>query len=198
MMPIETLALGAVFAASMIFTPGPANLSLFSVGVSMGIMRAVPYLVGIWIGGFFVMLAGAAGLGALLVAAPQLFLVLKILGLAYICWLAWKLFNAGFAGKSHEAAPSFWAGLWLHPLNPKAYVQNVMLFTGFITPGISYSAQATILISASMGMMMVGTSIWGWSGGMVGIFVHDSRAMRMISGGAAFLMIASVAAAFVV
>lgn len=197
-MPFETLMLGVVFAASMIFTPGPANLSLLSIGVSMGLARALPYLIGIWLGGFAVMVASAAGLGALLATAPSLFLALKIAGFLYICWLAYKLVRVGLGGKSHEVAPSFWAGLALHPLNPKAWVQNVMVFTGFITTGISYLPQAAILIAASMAMMMVGTSLWGLGGGVIGSVVHDSRAMRIIAIASAVAMILSVAAAFVV
>ena len=101
--------LGALFIATMSFTPGPANLSLLSVGSSIGLGRALPYLIGIWAGGFIVIVAGALGLGALLTAWPQSYLALKILGFIYICGLGWKLARTGFGGRtgsslcSHQA-----------------------------------------------------------------------------------------------
>ena len=39
------------------------------------------------------------GLGALIVAFPAIQIALKIVGAAYMLWLAWKVANAGRAGK---------------------------------------------------------------------------------------------------
>lgn len=193
----EALLLGALFIATMSFTPGPANLSLLSVGASVGLARALPYLFGIWAGGFFVIVAGALGLGALFVAWPEAYLALKFFGFAYICWLAWKLARAGFGGAAFEAAPSFWAGLLLHPVNPKAYVQNVMVFTAFVAPAAPYGPQAAALVCISMGAMMMATSLWGIGGDAIRRFVREPRVMRAIAAAASALMVASVGAALV-
>ncbi|MEQ8267419.1 MAG: LysE family translocator [Parvibaculum sp.] len=197
-MPLETLALGAVFVATMSFTPGPANLSLLSVGASLGLGRALPYLLGIWLGGFFVIVAGALGLGALLVTLPEVFLALKIFGFAYICWLAWKLALAGFGGRSHEVAPSFWAGILLHPANPKAYVQTLMVFTVFVAPEAPYAPQAVALVAISMVLMMMATSLWGLGGDAIRLFVRDARVMRAIAVSASLFMVVSVGVALAV
>ncbi|MDO8839414.1 MAG: LysE family transporter [Parvibaculum sp.] len=194
----EALLFGALFIATMSFTPGPANLSLLSVGASVGLDRALPYLLGIWAGGFFVIGAGALGLGALFVAAPQVFLALKFLGFAYICWLGWKLARAGFGGAVLEAAPSFWVGFLLHPVNPKAYVQNVMVFTAFVSPAAPYAPQAAALGAVSMAAMMLATSLWGLGGDAIRTYVRSERVMRMTALAASLLMVASVAAAFLV
>lgn len=197
-MPTETLLLGAVFVATMSFTPGPANLSLLSVGASLGLGRALPYLFGIWLGGFFVIVAGALGLGALLVALPEAFLALKLLGFAYICWLAWRLARAGFGGPAHEAAPSFWAGVLLHPVNPKAYVQTLMVFTAFVVPEAAYGPQAAALATISMALMMMATSLWGFGGDAIRLFVRDQRIMRVIAVSASLFMVVSVGVALAV
>lgn len=191
----EILLFGALFIATMSFTPGPANLSLLSVGASVGLGRALPYLFGIWAGGFFVIVAGALGLGALFVAWPQAYLALKFFGFAYICWLGWKLARAGFGGGALDVAPSFWAGLLLHPVNPKAYVQNVMVFTAFVAPAAPYAPQAVALVCVSMAAMMAATSLWGLGGDAIRRFVHEPRIMRAIAVIASALMVASVGAA---
>lgn len=195
-MPIEAFFLGALFIATMSFTPGPANLSLLSVGASLGLSRAMPYVLGIWAGGVIVIISGALGLGALFLAWPELFLAMKLLGFAYICWLAWKLARAGFGASAYTSAPSFWASFALHPVNPKAYVQNVMVFSAFIVPGYSYEVQAALLVLVSLVAMVVSTALWGLGGDAIRRFVSDLRIMRFIAIGAAVLMVASVAAAF--
>ena len=197
-MPFETLALGALFIATMSFTPGPANLSLLSVGASLGLARALPYLAGIWLGGLAVIVAGALGLGALLVAVPEVFVALKIFGFSYICWLAWRLARAGFGGPLPEAAPSFWAGMLLHPVNPKAYVQNEMVFTAFVVPAAPYGPQAAALIGISMLLMMVATSLWGIGGDAMRILIGDAGISRIVAVSASLLMVASVSVALVI
>lgn len=197
-MPLETLALGAVFVATMSFTPGPANLSLLSVGASLGLGRALPYLFGVWLGGFFVIVAGALGLGALLVTLPEVFFALKLFGFAYICWLAWRLARVGFGGPAHDVAPSFWAGVALHPVNPKAYVQTLMVFTVFIVPEAAYLPQALALVAISMVLMMTATSLWGLGGDAMRLFVRDPRVMRAIAVFASLFMVVSVGAALAV
>ena len=196
-MPFEALALGALFIATMSFTPGPANLSLLSVGASIGLGRALPYLLGVWVGGLFVIVAGAAGLGALFLALPEAFLALKFIGFAYICWLAWTLARAGFGGPALDVAPSFWVGVGLHPVNPKAYVQCVMVFSAFVSPGAPYLPQAVILALLCLVLMMMATSLWGLGGDAIRLFVRDTRIMRAVAVGASALMVVSVGAALV-
>ncbi|NIJ40452.1 threonine/homoserine/homoserine lactone efflux protein [Parvibaculum indicum] len=191
----DALALAALFICTMSFTPGPANLSMLSVGASVGLSRALPYLLGVWLGGLAVVAAGAAGLGALFVAAPKLFLAMKIVGFVYICWLAWKLARAGFGGSAHEIAPSFWAGAGLHPVNPKAYVQVGMVFSSFVTPGTAYLPQAALLGTLCFGTMVAATSLWGMGGDAIRRFTHNERAMRLVAVTASLLMVVSVGAA---
>ena len=193
----QALALGALFIATMSFTPGPANLSLLAVGASVGLSRALPYLVGVWTGGLFVIAAGAAGLGALFVALPQVFLALKFVGFAYICWLAWTLARSGFGGRVHDFAPSFWAGVALHPVNPKAYVQTVMVFSAFVVPETAYAPQAIILAVLCLVTMMAATSLWGMGGNAIRLFVRDPRVMRFVAIAASAFMVASVGAALI-
>jgi threonine/homoserine/homoserine lactone efflux protein len=193
----QALALGALFIATMSFTPGPANLSLLAVGASVGLSRALPYLVGVWTGGLLVIAAGAAGLGALFVALPQVFLALKFVGFAYICWLAWTLARSGFGGRTHDVAPSFWAGIALHPVNPKAYVQTLMVFSAFVVPDAAYAPQALILGALCLVTMMAATSLWGMGGNAIRLFVRDPRIMRFVAIAASAFMVASVGAALI-
>ena len=90
-------------AIPLIFSPGPANLSLASVGVAYGFRRGVPYLTGIVLGTIAILVLVSLGATAIILAHPMLRATLTIIGAAYILFLAWKI---------------AWAPLkWLHPYN---------------------------------------------------------------------------------
>ena len=50
-----------VFAAVMAFTPGPNNIMLLSSGVTYGLRRTVPHVLGVTFG--FAFMVGAVGFG---------------------------------------------------------------------------------------------------------------------------------------
>ena len=113
------------------------------------------------------------------------------------CWLAWKLARAGFGGPALDIAPSFWAGVALHPVNPKAYVQSVMVFSAFVAPESAYAPQAVILGALCLVTMMMATSLWGLGGDAIRLFVRDPRIMRFVAVAASLLMVVSVGAALI-
>jgi len=105
------------------------------------------------------------GLMELAAQAPLVFEVLKYLCAAYIIWLAWKVANLRLvaAGKVSDP-PGFWAGLIVHPLNPKAWAMIIGGFTAFVTPGTpSFVATATIAI-VLLACQIILHPIWTFSG----------------------------------
>ena len=103
-MPIRRLRRdGRRSRLSMAFTPGPNNIMVTASGVNFGFARTVPHMVGITD-----RLYGDAGAAALRVSArcsppiAPLQFVLKIVGAAYMLWLAWKVANARPADDERE------------------------------------------------------------------------------------------------
>ncbi len=138
----------AVFAASQIGTPGPANMALMATGARYGFRAALPFVAGVALGKQLVIWPVGFGLMELAARAPWLFTGLKYASAAYIIWLAWKVANLRLsADATTSQAPGFWAGLIVHPLNPKAWAMIVGGFTAFVTPGTS-TLEATATIAA--------------------------------------------------
>lgn len=137
----------AIFAASQISTPGPANMALLATGARYGFRAALPFVLGVALGKQLVIWPVGFGLMELADRAPWIFVALKYASAAYIIWLAWKVANmrlqtADVAGD----APGFLAGLIVHPLNPKAWAMIVGGFTAFVAPGTS-ALEATMSIA---------------------------------------------------
>jgi threonine/homoserine/homoserine lactone efflux protein len=88
--------------------------------------------------GFFTLLLGVGlGLGALLVAFPQLHLALKIAGGAYLLWLAWKIGTSRSMGEGRgdRAKPmTFVQASLFQWVNPKAWVMAVTAMALYQNP----------------------------------------------------------------
>ena len=138
----------AIFAASQVGTPGPANMALMTTGARYGFRAALPFVAGVALGKQLIIWPVGFGLMELAERAPWVFEVLKYASAAYIIWLAWRVANRRLgAAQRAEAAPGFAAGVIVHPLNPKAWAMIVGGFTAFVAPGTS-AVEATATIAA--------------------------------------------------
>ena len=87
---VELIPLASYAFISSI-TPGPNNIMLTASGITFGMRRSIPHILGIPFG-FGVQLALCAyGLGALLIQVPAANIALKVFGTAYLVYLAWTL-----------------------------------------------------------------------------------------------------------
>ena len=124
----ETLIAFALFSIVAAITPGPNNLMLLASGANFGFRRTLPHLFGIT-GGFFALsLAVGLGLGSILLAYPELHLTLKILGGAYLIYLAWRIAISRSIddGENSDARPmSFAKAVLFQAVNPKAWVMAI-------------------------------------------------------------------------
>lgn len=124
------------FAAAVFFliiSPGPGVLSTAGVGAAYGYRTGLAYVAGLFAGSNLVAMLVISGVAATALALPWLRTVLLLASLGYLLWLAWRIASAGAKiGFSKARKPlGFWNGLALQPINPKAYVVNTTLFTGF-------------------------------------------------------------------
>ena len=135
------LFLAAVFF--LLITPGPGVLSTAGVGAAYGRAAGHRYVAGLCLGTNLVALAVVTGVAALVLAQPLLRTVLLLASVGYLLWLALRIAFAGngiaFIGSA--SAPGFGDGLALQAINPKAYVVNTALFTGFAFDGASALAE---------------------------------------------------------
>ncbi|AVE04862.1 LysE family translocator [Pseudomonas sp. R11F] len=89
-MTIETWLLFSGAALVVILIPGPLSLLMISNSLNYGLRRSYPAFLGGVFASICLLSASALGLGALLLASEQLFSALKILGAAYLFYLAWQ------------------------------------------------------------------------------------------------------------
>ena len=90
-MDFSLLAAMALFAFVTSVTPGPNNLMLLVSGAAFGFKKTIPHMLGISCGHFVMLLAVGAGLEQLLAMSPRAYPLMKIVGFAYVLYMAWGI-----------------------------------------------------------------------------------------------------------
>lgn len=113
----------ALFALTLAVSPGGATSLATSSGAQFGFRCSITLMVGISAGLATLAAIAGAGLSGLLMVAPSLQLAMKVIGTAYLLWLAWKIGNSGppnlLANMTNPLG--FAAGVSLLWVNPKAW-----------------------------------------------------------------------------
>jgi threonine/homoserine/homoserine lactone efflux protein len=181
------------FGASQVGTPGPANMALMATGARFGFRAALPFVAGVALGKQLIIWPIGFGLMELASQVPLLFSALKWISAAYIFWLAWRVANLRLNTDGQIAsAPGFFAGLIVHPLNPKAWAMIITGFTSFVSAGTStLQATATIAICLLL-LQIVLHPIWAFGGDRIARTVAGTPAERYLMWGLAAATVASV------
>ena len=157
-------------------TPGPNNMMLLASGLNHGIRKSMPHYLGICIG-FPIMVAVVGfGLGALFEQYPSIYIYIKISGISYLLYLAWKIANAGNSSASSKIRQplTFIQAATFQWLNPRAWVIAIGALAAFTTPeNVTQSVVAIILIYFVMGFICM--AIWLKLGQGLQLFLHSGR-----------------------
>lgn len=193
-MPYDLFVALVVFAFVMAMTPGPNNIMLTASGVNFGFARTVPHMSGIVIG--FVALTGAcaAGLGLMFATAPVLQLVLKIAGVAYMLWLAWKVANAkptDGEGETAGAPLTFVQAAAFQWVNPKAVLAVLSGVALFMRPDhapTDFAIMATVYGVATLASV----TVWTGFGVALRRLLGNPRHARIFNIVMGLLLVASI------
>jgi threonine/homoserine/homoserine lactone efflux protein len=139
MFSMNELGLFALAALALVLTPGPNMIYCVSRTLCQGRAAGMVSLVGVLAGFVVHLLAASVGLTALLMAVPLAFDVIKLVGAAYLLWLAWQAIKPGgaapFEAKQlpHDSKTTlFRMGFITNVLNPKVAMFYVAFFPQFI------------------------------------------------------------------
>ena len=183
----------AAFAFSQVATPGPANMAMLATGARYGFRAALPFVAGVVLGKQLIIWPIGFGLMSLADQLPLLFVLLKYLSAAYIIWLAWRVANMRLSvNKDSANAPGFVAGLWVHPLNPKAWAMIVAGFTNFVDPGTATLTATAIIALSLMVIQIICHPVWTFFGDRIAKLLIGTPSERYLMWCLAALTVAFV------
>lgn len=123
-----------VLATAMSFSPGPNTTLSTALAANGGLPRAMRFIFAVPVGWSLLLCLCAAGVGALILAAPALRIAVQMLGIGYLLYLAWKLAGSGSLASAKDAPlqVGFWQGVALQFLNIKAWLLALTIVAGWI------------------------------------------------------------------
>jgi threonine/homoserine/homoserine lactone efflux protein len=127
--------------ASFIFTiaPGPDLIFLITQTFNHGARAGLPTAMGLALGNLIHTLAAAIGISLIFQASATAFSILKILGAAYLLFLAYEVMVKRAADNSQSIMRSqqslFLRGILMNVLNPKVVLFYLAFLPQFATPG---------------------------------------------------------------
>jgi len=138
-----------LFVLSTSGTPGPNNIMILTSGVNHGAVKSIPHVLGVNLGFPFMVLAIGIGAMELFNTVPSLYLVIKIVGVLYLAYLAFKIATmpVTLAGKNTPKPFSFKQAALFQWVNPKAWVMGVSAIVAFSSPEADALTQVVIIAS---------------------------------------------------
>lgn len=201
-MTTQLLASLCLFAFVTSATPGPNNAMLFASGVNFGLRRTVPHLLGVTLGFTFMQLALGLGVGIVFEAVPGLYSVLRVLGLAYMLYLAWAIGTAvppevdGNADSRIEDAATgtpmtFLQATAFQWVNPKALMMCITAASAYAPPDQPVLG-AFIVTAAFLVVGMPCCGAWAVLGSLMRGLLQNRRRLRAFNVTMALALVASM------
>lgn len=183
------------FAFVMSISPGPGNFLLLASGANFGFARSLPLMLGIS-GGFLAMVfAIGLGLGQVFDRYPQIYDVLRIVGAAYVAWMAWGLMRArslGTAAGREIAQPiGFIQAALLQLVNPKAWAVALIVTVTYTVPQ-DFLTSLLLLIALFAVVNLPALSVWVLSGAALRDVLAKGNRIAVFNIAMAVLLVASM------
>ncbi|MDO8441247.1 MAG: LysE family translocator [Polaromonas sp.] len=164
-----------LLATAMSFTPGPNTALSTALAANHGLRRALPFVCAVPVGWGVLLSLCVLGLGTLLLAVPLLSWAVKIIGVAYLLWLAWKLSQATQLGQADAAHLNvgFWQGTALQFVNIKAWMLALGIASGWIAgrdePALRFAVVLPVMLAfafvSNLTYAMAGSLLRDWLSG---------------------------------
>lgn len=183
-----------MFGVIAAVTPGPNNVMLTTTGLNFGVRRGLPHLLGICIG-FPIMLALIGlGFGTLFQLYPIIHDVIKVVGIVYLIYLAWKIASTrSSANQVEQAKPiNFWQAAAFQWVNVKAWIMGSSALAAYTTLEDNFFIQVAIICISFAIITLPCAGIWLVFGAGLQRFLRDPKQLRLFNLVMALLLLASI------
>jgi threonine/homoserine/homoserine lactone efflux protein len=159
---ISVILAFALAGTILALTPGPDMALQLSRAINNGRAHGFATAAGAMTGVLVHTTLSALGISVLIVAAPTLFLALKIAGAIYLLWLAWQAIVHGGGLRLAEKGqknPTLWesyaTGVGINLLNPKVVLFFVTFFPQFVDRGDAAAPAKLFFLGAEFVLLSI-------------------------------------------
>ena len=169
-------------------------MMLLASGVNFGVKRTLPHWLGVSLGHLLMLLLVGAGLESLLKAYPFVYQVMKVVGFAYLVYLAWGVARSGAPERNGEEATqpiSFLGAAAFQWVNPKAWIMAIGYFSNYMPTDASLTfVVLTCFMFSVINFPSVG--LWVWLGAKLEHYLQHSSVRRVFNWTMALLLVVSM------
>lgn len=138
---VTLLAVGA-------FTPGPNTTVAAVTGANFGLRATLPHCFGVSVGFASIIALCATGVGALVLASPTLGVLIRVAGVLYLLWLAWRIARSTALAEKRVLKPmNVWQSIAMQFANIKAWMMALAVAASYME-GAPSLGQRVALVSA--------------------------------------------------
>jgi threonine/homoserine/homoserine lactone efflux protein len=191
-----------IFAGALIVaagSPGPSIAALVARVIAKGWRDVLPFLMAMWVGEAIWLSLAVFGLAFVAQTFHLAFVIVKWAGVAYLVYLAWKMWTApvkaaGEMPKADSPVRLFLAGMAVTLGNPK-----IMMFYLALLPTILDLASVTMLgwieLTFTMALVLIGVDLaWVLAAAQARRLLKSARAMKIANRVSATTMAGAAAA----
>lgn len=186
----------ATFTISTVTTPGPNNIMLLSSGLTFGYKKTIPHMSGIIVGFPFMVVLVGLGMGVIFEKFPIILSILKIVGILYLFWMAFKIANNTSSYEVEEGQKSkpftFFQAAIFQWVNPKAWIMAITAISIFVTANENSYLQVITIAFIYLLSSIISTNSWAFGGVVLKKFIKNESSVKKLNIIMAVLLIASV------
>ncbi len=184
------------FTLSTVMTPGPNNIMLLSSGLTFGYKRTLPHIFGVMFGFAFMVVLVGLGMGVIFERFPSIFKVLKIIGILYLFWMAYKIANSdgGYEiDKKNQSNPfTFLQAAAFQWVNPKAWIMAITAISVFVISNENSLLQVLTIAFIYLLSGVISTNSWALGGVMLKKVIKNKKSVKIFNITMAILLVGSV------
>jgi threonine/homoserine/homoserine lactone efflux protein len=184
-----------VLATAMSFSPGPNTTLSTALAANRGLAHAMRFVWSVPVGWGGVLVLCMAGVGTLLVAVPGLRIAIKVVGIAYLLWLAWKLSMSARLGEadSRRLEVTFWQGAALQFVNIKAWLLGLTLAAGWISGHPNVAQRLLIVLPVMLAYAFFSNLAYATAGALLRDWLSRGRRLLWFNRGMGALLVLTAA-----
>lgn len=183
-----------LFAFTAAITPGPNNIKIMASGLNFGTVRSLPHLLGICFGFPVMVILIGTGLGVVFEKYPILHEIIKVVGIAYLIYLAWRIATAD--KKTQAATPSkpftFLQSALFQWVNPKGWIMASSAIAAYTTVGNDIFLQVLLIAFIFLLVTFPSASTWLIFGVGLQRFLEQPKYRRIFNISMALLLVISI------
>jgi threonine/homoserine/homoserine lactone efflux protein len=186
------LFIGIYLAATA--TPGPGIAALVARVLGQGLSGIGFFIAGFVVGDLIWFAVAATGLAVLAHECEGIFTAIRLAGVAYLLYLAWRLWRAPARSAPAELAPGaggarvFVGALSLTLGNPKVIVFFLSIMPLVVDLGALHVATAVALAATIIGVLSAVLLTYALAANRARALLHSSRAIKLVNRCAAGVM----------